>query len=84
MMGFWEGFFKRADAAIGGGGFTGAGKGNLPTGYSEQGSVQGTASSEDTKPDNSMRDTQRDSQNHSIMFREPTEGPADSNPHIFY
>lgn len=40
---FWAGFYKRADATIGGEGFTGAGKGNLPTGYAEQGRLSGNA-----------------------------------------
>lgn len=82
-MGFWQGFMKRADVGMGSG-FSGAGKGNLPTGYSEQGQVQGNADSEDTKPDHSLIDKQRGPQNHGLMFREPDTGPADSNPHIYY
>lgn len=81
---FWRGFYKRADATIGGEGFTGAGKGNLPTGYAEQGRMSGTVSGgEDTKTDKTLLDTQRNPRD--FGFGQHTEtGPADVNPHIRY
>ena len=82
-MGFWEGFFKRADVGMGQG-FSGVGKGNLPTGYAEQGQVQGNVDAGDTKPDHTIIDKQRGPQSFGREFREADAGPAESNPHVFY
>jgi len=81
---FWEGFHKRADATIGGEGFTGAGKGNLPTGYAEQGSMSGNATGgEDTRTDKTLLDRQRNPKDFGIgNYGE--DGPAETNPHIRY
>jgi hypothetical protein len=81
---FWTGFYKRAEALTGGEGFSGAGKGNLPTGYSEQGRLSGTASGgEDTKTDKTLLDRQRNPKDFGVG-NHGEDGPADTNPHIVY
>lgn len=84
MRYFWEGFYKKADAGTGGSGHSGGGKGNLPTGYAEQGQLSGTATSaEDTRTDKTLLDRQRGPKD----FAPGTYGvdmPSDVNPHIIY
>lgn len=85
---FWNGFLKRADAGLGGSGFSGVGKGNLPTGYSESGGQQGdigssNSSGEDTRTDKTLIDRQRNPKD--FCFGHWGEDmPAESNPHIIY
>lgn len=82
---FWEGFFKKAEANTGGSGYTGTGKANLPTGYSEQGGLTGTSSydSSDTKTDKTLLDRQRNPKDFA-PGRYGFDEPAESNPHIIY
>lgn len=55
---FFRGFEKRADADTGGGGFAGAGKGQLGSG--ERDHFSGTLSGgEDTRTDKTLRDAER-------------------------
>lgn len=85
MSDFWSGFYKRADVGMGGG-FTGTGKGNLPTGNAEQGQIQGNATGgdgEDTRTDKTLLDRQRNPKDFSI-FEQGQDGPADANPHITF
>lgn len=80
---FWAGFYKRADADIGGSGFTGIGKGNLPTGYAEQGRLQGKIESEGVRESTQFRDKNREPED--LDFGNTLKGgPAASNPHIIY
>lgn len=88
MKNFWEGFLKKADAGTAGSGFTGTGKGNLPTGYALQGQQEGPvnaygSSIEDTRTDKTLLDRQRNPKDF-CMFRHGEDGPAEANPHIFY
>lgn len=88
MDSFWSGFYKKADVGLGGTGFTGVGKGNLPTGYAETGQLQGNVGSgngavEDSRTDKTLLDRQRNPKDFGIgNYGE--DAPADSNPHIFY
>ena len=87
MIYFWDGFYKRADgAASTGGGFSGAGKGNLPTGYSEQGGLTGSASGnpyESGLTDKTLLDRQRNPKDFSV--RELGEDqPSEVVPQIIY
>ena len=87
MIGFWDGFYKRADASTGGSGFSGVGKGNLPTGTAEQGALTGPASGGDSQnsglTDKTLLDRTRNPKDFSI--REPGEdGPSDVIPLIIY
>lgn len=83
---FWRGFYKRADAATGGSGFSGAGKGNLPTGYAEQGNLTGPASGnayDSGLTDKTLLDRQRNPKDFSI--REPGEDqPSEVIPQLIY
>lgn len=84
MVDFWVGFQKRAEALTGGSGHTGAGKGNLPTGYAEQGAMSGTATgSEDTRTDKTLLDRQRNPKDFGVG-RHGEDSPSDSNPHLIY
>lgn len=88
MEDFWTGFNKRADAGLGGSGFSGVGKGNLPTGNAEQGQQQGNvnalgSSGEDTRTDKTLLDRQRNPKDFMIN-RYGEDAPAESNPHIIY
>lgn len=79
---FWQGFFKQAEAGTASG-FTGVGKGNLPTGNAEQGQLQGTLDTKDTLVDKTLLDRQRNPKDFCIgNYGE--DGPADSNQHIIY
>jgi hypothetical protein len=87
MIGFWDGFCKRADASTGGGGFSGVGKGNLPTGYAEQGKLMGSATGGDAQDsgltDKTLLDRQRNPKDFSI--RELGEDqPSEVIPQIIY
>ena len=83
---FWRGFYKRADAATGGSGFSGAGKGNLPTGYGEQGAMTGPASGnayDSGLTDKTLLDRQRNPKDFSI--KEPGEDqPSEVIPQLIY
>jgi len=86
MLSFWEGFIKRAEAGTGGSGHSGIGKGNLPTGYSEQGGMMGNSTqsgAEDTRTDKTLLDRQRNPKDFAVG-RHGQDEPADSNPHIIY
>jgi len=85
---FWQGFLKRADAGTGGSGFSGTGRGNLPTGTAEVGGMQGSASSsnssgEDTRTDKTLLDRQRNPKDFCFGHW-GQDLPAESNPHIIY
>lgn len=84
-MGFWEGFNKRAEASTGGF-FGGVGKGNLPTGTSETGQLEGVASGnayDSGLTDKTLLDRQRNPKDFSI--HEPGEDqPSEVIPHIIY
>jgi hypothetical protein len=86
MHDFWEGFHKRADAGTAGSGFSGAGKGNLPTGYGEQGGLTGPAAgggSDSGLTDKTLLDRQRNPKDFSI--REPGEDqPSEVIPQLIY
>ncbi len=83
---FWSGFHKRADASTGGGGFfSGIGKGNLPTGYAEQGQLTGPipAGPDSGMTDKMLLDRQRNPKDFSV--RELGEdAPSEAVPHIIY
>jgi hypothetical protein len=86
-MGFWYGFYKRADASTGGSGFSGVGKGNLPTGNAEQGKltgyVQGGDAQDSGLTDKTLLDRQRNPKDFSI--REPGEDqPSEVIPTLIY
>lgn len=88
MSYFWTGFLKRAEAGTAGSGFSGTGKGNLPTGYGMQGQQEGPvgaygSSVEDTRTDKQLLDRQRNPKDYSL-FSHGQDGPADANPHIIY
>jgi len=83
MSAFWSGFEKRADGALtGGGGFTGAGKGNLGTAEKDQ--VNGTVGGNDeTKADHTMIDRERGPRSDDPFDLGP-EFQDSSNPHLRY
>jgi hypothetical protein len=81
---FWAGFNKKADALTGGGGHTGAGKGNLGTSeeYPER---QGPVNAGDSAPqtDKTLLDRERNPRDYNIYELGP-ELRDESNPHIRY
>jgi len=79
---FWRGFFKMAD--IGGHGFTGIGKGNLPTGTAEQGCLTGNAETDGVQEARQIRDRERDPRNYGVGHSDGLEAAPDVNPHIRY
>lgn len=83
---FWQGFYKRADAGTGGSGFSGVGKGNLPTGYAEQGGLTGTVAGnpyDSGLTDKTLLDRQRNPKDFSI--HEPGEDqPSEVIPQLIY
>ena len=85
---FWTGFYKKADAGLGGSGFSGVGKGNLPTGNAETGGLQGNTGqgggmAEDTRTEKTLFDRQRNPKDFCFGHH-GEDGPADSNQHIIY
>ena len=88
MRYFWSGFYKKAEAGTASG-FSGTGKGNLPTGYGMQGQQEGpvgaynSGGADDTKTDHTLLDRQRNPKDYSL-FHHGQDEPAESNPHIIY
>lgn len=80
---FWQAFEKRADSGAGnaaGGGFTGAGKGNLGT--AERDHINGTARSNDLT-DKTLLDRDRTCRTEDPFSTGP-ELQDETNPHIRY
>ena len=86
-MSFWRGFGKRAEALTGGGGFSGAGKGNLgrDRNFDYRAGTQESHGDPDdeTKASKELIDRERNPRD----FQHGQTGPefqVESNPHIRY